>query len=66
MPRRRGESKWYVVTDMVNGDYRAECYRERCAWWEDYNDRQDASTAMKRHRASHRKTNRKSTEEWND
>lgn len=57
MPRHRGDSKWYIVTDMVNGEYRAECYREKCDWWEDHEDRSDAWLAMRRHRTKHRKPN---------
>jgi hypothetical protein len=54
VPRRKGESSLYIVTQMMNGGARAECYRDECHWWNDYPDALSADDALKKHRTKHR------------
>jgi hypothetical protein len=60
VPRQRGDSKWYLITPMVNGLVRAECHRPDCHWWSDHVDEDDAKAAMKDHRKGHRAPTKKS------
>jgi hypothetical protein len=59
MPRAKGDSRWYLITEMVNGWVRAECHRPECDWWEDHDCADRAKLALKDHRKEHRTSTKK-------
>lgn len=39
----------YAVTEMIRGDFRAECHYEGCWWWCDYETRKVALRSLRIH-----------------